>query len=131
MEENKFLELLGVPSTILGSKEWKDLEARENAIGPDQLLTEITQKKLWSNEEIAWVLRRMIFFYGKKDSLLKKAPVERIFMNMVDVLRVFFIIFDKTDPELDENIRSYISTKLVDATWGINSRTRDYLYKLK
>lgn len=129
MDENKIQELFGVPATIMGSQEWKDLESLENSLGPDKLLEDITDKQLWSNAEIAWVLRRMIFFYGKKDGLLKKAPVERIFANISDILRVFFMLFDKTDPVIDENMRSYISSKLIDATWGINPRTRKYLYK--
>lgn len=131
MDENKIQELFGIPSTILSSLEWKELERLESTLGPDKLLENISEKKLWSNADIAWVLRRMIFFYGKKDNLLKKAPVERLFMNMCDILRVFFMLFDKTDPEIDENMRSYISSKLIDATWGINPRTRNYLYKVE
>ncbi|MEN6462000.1 MAG: hypothetical protein ABFC94_11600 [Syntrophomonas sp.] len=130
MDENKIQELFGIPSTILSSQEWKEVEKLESTLGPDKLLEDIIEKKLWSNAEIAWVLRRMIFFYGKKDSLLKKAPVERLFANMGDILRVFFMLFDKTDPEIDENMRSYISSKLMDATWGISPRTRTYLYKV-
>jgi hypothetical protein len=130
MDENKIQELLGIPSTIITKPEWKELEKLESTLGPDKLLEDIIEKKLWSNAEIAWVLRRMIFFYGKKDNLLKKAPVERLFNNMGDILRVFFILLDKTDPEIDENMRSYISSKLMDATWGINQRTRNYLYKI-
>lgn len=134
MEENnleqQFQQYFGIPSTIMGSKEWKELEDRENQIGPEALLDEIINKRLWSNTEIAWVLRRMIYYYGRKDSLLKKVPVERLFMNMLDVLRVFFLLLDHSDPEIDENMRLYISTKLTDATWGINSRTREYLHKM-
>lgn len=134
MEENhldKIGEFFGLSHTIFGSQEWAELEKRENQMGPDALLSEIIDKRLWTNSEIAWVLRRLIFFYGKKDVYLKEAPIERIFTNMVDVLRAFFIIFDKTDPDLDDNMRNYICNKLGDATWGINNRTREYLYKMK
>jgi hypothetical protein len=50
---------------------------------------------------------------------------------MVDILRAFYVILDISNPELDDNMRSYISTKLGDATWGINLRTREYLVKIK
>lgn len=122
-------ELFGIPSTILGKEDWQELEKRENTIGPEQLLSEILEKRLWSNAEIAWVIKRMVYFYGKKDNLLKKAPVERLFLNMVDILRCFFLVMDKEDPALDDNIRAYISGKIADSTWGINNHTREYLEK--
>lgn len=127
MEDNIF----GIPSTVFGSKEWNDIEKREYEVGPEQLLDEIIKQKTWSNVEILWVLKRLIYFYGKKDALLKKAPPERLMTNMMDVLRAFYIVFDIGDPELDENLRSYVCTKLADATWGIGSSTREYLYKIK
>lgn len=127
MEDN----FLGIPSTVFGSKEWMELEKKEFEIGPEQLLREILQQKAWSNVEVLWVLKKLIYYYGKKDVLLKKAPVERLMLNMVDVLRAFYVIFDISDPDLDENLRSYVCTKLADATWGISSPTRDYLYKVK
>jgi len=130
MEENIF-DSFGIPPTVFGTKEWQDIEKKENTLGADMLLAEIIEKKIWSNEEILWVIKRLIFFYGKKDSLLKKAPVERLFINMVDILRAFYVILDISNPELDDNMRSYISTKLGDATWGINLRTREYLVKIK
>ncbi|MGI6452013.1 MAG: hypothetical protein ACOX0E_00785 [Syntrophomonadaceae bacterium] len=118
-------------SSIVGSQEWEKIEKKEFSMGPDQLLDEILEKKIWSNAEIAWVLKRMIFFYGGKDELLKQAPMERIFSSMVDVLRCFYLVLDGMNPEIDDNMRSYISNKLTDATWGINKRTREYLYKVK
>lgn len=121
--------IMGVPSTILESSEWKDMEAREYAIGPDNLMSELIDKKLLSNVEIMWILKRMVFFYGSKDSLLKIVPVERLLTNMNDILRAFYILFDHQDPELDDNLRSYISTKVANSTFGINSRTREYLAK--
>lgn len=124
------LELFGIPSTVVGGIEWRELEEKEFSIGPDALLDELLEKRKWTNTEIAWVLKRMIYFYGRKDALLLKAPPERIFMNLIDVLRVSYLILDLTNPELDDNISSYISSKLADATWGINNRTRDYLHKL-
>lgn len=130
MEENIF-DSFGIPPTVFGTKEWQDIEKKENTLGADMLLAEIIEKRIWSNEEILWVMKRLIFFYGKKDKLLKKAPVERLFMNMVDILRAFYVILDISNPELDDNMRSYISAKLADATWGINLRTREYLEKLK
>jgi len=122
-------ELFGIPSTILGKEDWQELEQKENSIGPEQLLSEILEKRLWSNAEIVWVIKRMVYFYGKKDNLLKKAPVERLFLNMVDILRCFFLVMDKEDPALDDNIRAYISSKIADSTWGINNHTREYLEK--
>lgn len=68
MQDNIF----GIPSTVFGSQEWIELEKKEYAIGPDNLLDEIITKKLWSNSEIIWVLKRLIYFYGKKDAALKK-----------------------------------------------------------
>ena len=68
-------------------------------------------------------------FYGKKDALLKNMPLDRLFTNFVDVLRAFFLVLDGCDPDLDENMRIYISQKLADATWGIPASTRDYLRK--
>ncbi|MGS0764668.1 hypothetical protein [Syntrophomonas curvata] len=127
MEDNFF----GIPSTVFGSQEWMELEKNEFELGPEQLLQAITSKKTWSNQEILWVLKRLIYYYGKKDALLKKAPPERLMLNMVDVLRAFYVIFDISDPELDENLRSYVCTKLTDAAWGISSPTREYLYKIK
>lgn len=126
MEKN----ILGYPCCITETSEWKELEKRENDIGPDDLLSEIIEKKLYSNAEIMWVLKRMVFFYGKKDTLLKITPPERLLLNMNDILRAFYILFDQQSPELDDNIRSYISTRLTDATWGISTRTREYLYKI-
>lgn len=124
-------EMFGIPSTVSGKSEWNDLLSRENEVGPEQLLDEILEKRLWSNAEIAWVLKRMVFFYGKKDNILKKVPIERLFTNITDILRIFYLIIDKEDPELDDNIRAYISNKLADSTWGINQRTREYLEKIK
>ncbi len=128
--EESFIDRFGLPLTVFGTKEWQELEKREDTLGADALLDEIIEKKVWSNEEILWIIKRLIYFYGKKDSLLKLAPVERLFMNMVDVLRAFYIIMDISKPELDDNMRSYISAKLADATWGANNRTREYLAKL-
>jgi len=123
--------IFGIPSTVFGSKEWNDLEKKEYELGPEQLMEEIIKQKTWSNVEILWVLKRLIYFYGKKDALLKKAPPERLMTNMMDVLRAFYIIFDIGDLELDDNLRSYVCTKLADATWGIGSSTREYLFKIK
>lgn len=122
-------EMFGIPSTVLGKQEWQELERIENTIGPEQLLSEILAKRLWNNAEIAWVLKRMVYFYGKKDNLLKKTPTERLFLNMVDILRCFFLLIDKEDPEMDDNIRAYICSKIADSTWGINQHTREYLEK--
>jgi hypothetical protein len=122
--------LLGLPCSITDTDEWKELETREYKVGPDQLLAEIMEKRLFSNAEIMWILRRMIYFYGGKDSLLKQAPPERLLMNMNDILRAFYLVFDQQSPELDNNIRSYICSRLTDATWGVSARTREYLYKI-
>ncbi|QGT99632.1 hypothetical protein SYNTR_1039 [Candidatus Syntrophocurvum alkaliphilum] len=126
--EEKIVPLI---STVYESQDWKELEQKENEIGPEKLLDEIINKKVWTNSEILWIIRRMIFYYGKKDEILKNAPVDRIFTNMVDVLRAFYILLDRLDPEVDDNLRSYVCAKLSDATWGINDNTRSYLYKMK
>jgi len=123
--------IFNIPSTIVGTREWEELEKKENSIGLDELLDEILNKRLWTNTEILWILKKMIYFYGKKESLLKSATQERLMQNMVDVLRCFYIIFDIEDPELDDNMRSYLCSKLTDSTWGISPRTRKYLYKIK
>lgn len=127
MEENIF----DIQSSIMDSGEWKELELKENQIGSDQLLEEIINKKLWSNAEIIWILRRMVYFYGKKDNLLKKVPPERLLTNMTDILRAFFLLYDTLGPELDDNVKSYICAKLTDATWGVSNRTRIYLEKME
>jgi hypothetical protein len=129
--DNNINHIFSLPATVFDSEEWRELEKKEYSLGTEVLLDEIINKKLWSNAEILWVLKRMIFYYGKKDALLKKAPMDRIFNSMIDVLRAFYIIFDKEDPDIDDNMRSYISIKLSDATWGINSHTRDYLCRIK
>lgn len=131
MNESDINRILGVPATVFGSQEWQELEKREFSLGPENLLEEILQQRLWSNVEILWVIKRMIYYYGRKDTLLKKAPVDRLFINIVDILRAFYLVLDKVDPELDDNMRSYICTKLSDSTWGINTNTRDYLSKIK
>lgn len=120
-----------LPKTVFGSPEWVEIENKENAMGPDKLLDEIIDKKMWSNVEIAWILKRLVYFYGNKKSILKNVPTGRMMISMNDVLRVFYVLFDKLDPEIDDNMRSYICTKLADATWGVNTRTQEYLYKLE
>jgi len=134
MEERdleKLKEYFGVHHTIFTSKAWEELQKREYQIGPEALLDEIIEKRLWTNEEIAWVLRRLIYYYGQKNTYLKDAPIERVFLNMVDILRAFFLLFDLLDPDIDDNMRTYICSKLADATWGVNSRTREYVHKIR
>ncbi|MDD3895147.1 MAG: hypothetical protein PHU36_09050 [Syntrophomonadaceae bacterium] len=126
MQDNIFI----MSRSIMDSNEWKELERRENEMGSEKVLEEIIDKRIWSNAEIIWILRRLIYFYGKKDKLLKIAPPERLLTNIADVLRTLFILYDTFDPDLDDNLRSYVCSKLTDATWGISSRTRIYLEKL-
>lgn len=116
--------------TVLESLEWQELIRAENLKGPDVILEEILQKKIWSNTEIMWVLKRMIYFYGKNDLLLQKVPVERLFANMSAVLRVLYLVIDQQNPNFDNNLKSYLCAKLKDATWGINQTTRPYLEKI-
>ena len=130
-DNNEILTALGIPVTLVGSSEFIELEKVEYSIGEEALMNRILEQKIWSNAEIAWILKKMLFYYGRRDPLMKKAPVDRIFLNMADVLRCFFLLLDSTDPDLDDNMRSYISGKLADATWGISSRTRKYLYKIE
>lgn len=126
MTENVF----SIPGSIMDSGEWKELELKENEIGSDNLLEEIINKKIWSNAEIIWILRRLVYFYGKNDTLLKNVPPDRLLANMTDVLRAFFLLYDTLDPDLDDNTKSYICAKLTDATWGISNRTRIYLERI-
>lgn len=130
MADDSVLEMFGLPKTVMGSDEWLELEKLEFSMGPEALLEQLIGKKLLSNAEIVWILRRLVYFYGKKDQLLKKAPVERLFTTMSNILRTFLLIMDLEDPQLDDNMRTYISAKLTDSTWGINQRTRVYLEKL-
>ena len=126
MQDNTFI----MPGSIMDSLEWKELESKENQLGSERVLDEIINKRLWNNAEIIWVLRKLVYYYGKKDSLLKIAPPERLMVNMSDVLRTLFLLYDTIDPDLDDNLRSYVCSKLTDATWGISSRTRVYLERL-
>jgi len=128
-EQTIFTGLEDLKLSLFDTPAWKEICNRENSIGPEALLEEILEKRIWSNAEILWVVKRLLFHYGLKDKVLKKAPVERIFLNMTAVLRVLYMVLDHTNPELDDNIRSYIASKLTDATWGINEHTRYYLRK--
>ncbi|MGI6421733.1 MAG: hypothetical protein ACOX0N_05970 [Syntrophomonadaceae bacterium] len=123
-------ELMGLDNTVFGSQAWKDIENLEYTIGPEALLDQIVLKDEWSNAEMLWVLKRMVYYYGKKDKPLQAIPVDRLFLNMVDILRCLYLFLDHVNPDLDTNMRKYLSVKLGDATWGLNSRTRSYLYKL-
>ncbi|KUG03795.1 hypothetical protein ASZ90_018831 [hydrocarbon metagenome] len=129
-ERNLAEELFTIDDTVFGSQEWTDLEKREFSMGPDSLLDEIIEKDEWSNVEMLWIIKKMVYHYGKKGQLMKNIPTERLFSNIVDILRVLYLVLDHANPDLDVNIRKYLSVKLADSTWGINSRTREYLYKL-
>lgn len=131
MDQENVLKMFGIPQTVVGSNAWQELEKLEFSIGPNALLEKIIEKKLWSNEEIVWIIKRLVYYYGKKDELLKAAPTDRLFTNITDILRSFLLIIDITAPELDDNMRAYICGKLTDSTWGINQRTRVYLEKIK
>ncbi len=130
-ERNLVEELLGIDDTVFGSREWTDLENKEYSMGVDSLLEEIIIKDEWSNVEMLWVIKKMVYHYGKKDKLMQNIPTERLFSNMVDILRSFYLLLDYTNPDLDVNMRKYLSMKLADSTWGINTRTREYLYKIE
>jgi hypothetical protein len=130
MKERNLAEELFLYQSVFGSQEWKALEKRENTIGADVLLDEIINRDEWSNVEMMWVIKQMIYHYGKKDRILKSIPVERLFTNFCDVLRTLYLVIDLTNPDMDVNMRKYLSAKLADSTWGINNRTREYLYKI-
>ncbi len=129
-ERNLAEELLAIDNTVFGSQEWVDIENKEFSMGSDSLLDEITKKDEWSNAEMLWVIKKMVYNYGKKDQLMKNIPTERLFLNIVDILRSLYLLLDHTNPDLDVNMRKYLSVKLADSTWGLNSRTREYLYKI-
>ncbi|MGE5544615.1 MAG: hypothetical protein ACM3UW_06530 [Bacillota bacterium] len=116
--------------TVLESREWQEIMEREKEVGPEALLEEILEQRTWTNSEILWTIRRMIYHYALHDKILQNAPVERIFDNFVSMMRAFYMIFDQANPQLDDNIRSYISAKITDATWGISAGTRSYLSKI-
>lgn len=122
---------MDIRSTILGSSEWAELARREMEVGPEQVLEEIVQKRIWNNGEILWVLKRLIFYYALHDKTLQKAPIDKLFDNVVNLLRGTYMLVDHSNPELDDNIRSYVTAKLLDATWGITQGTRMYLEKVK
>lgn len=125
------MNLLGIPATLVGSEEWQEIEKREASLGEEVLFEQIISQRLWSNAEIAWVIKRLLYYYGKKDELLKKTPKDRLFLTMTNILRCLFIVLDSANPDFDDNLRSYLCSKLSDSTWGITNRTRDYLYKIK
>lgn len=114
-------------STILESDEWRELAARGESIGPEALLEEILDRRAWSNAEILWVIKRLIFFYALHDEILQKLPVTRLCDNFTALLRGVYMIIDQANPDLDDNIRAYACTKLNESTWGISRGTRSYL----
>lgn len=119
-----------IPSSITESIEWKKLVLREEEIGIEKLLSEILDKKLFSNAEMIWIFKKMIYAYGKKDPELLKIPSERIFLNFIEILKSFYLFLDSSNPNVDNNTRSYLSAKITNATWGINKETRKYLKKI-
>jgi len=117
-------------NTILESREWQEMMEREKEVGPEGLLAEILEKRVWNNVEILWTIRRLIYYYALHDNILMKVPPERLFDNFVSLMRGFYMIFDQINPPLDDNIRAYISAKISEATWGISPGTRSYLAKV-
>lgn len=117
--------------TVFESQGFRDLLEREEGVGGQQVLQEILDKSVLSNAEQMWVLKHMLHYYGGKDSTLSAAPPERLMENMGNILRISYLLIDHLDPDLDENIRLYISTKLKQATWGLSPDIRQYLNKTK
>lgn len=115
--------------TILESPEWREIEHREKVEGPDQLLEDLMEKQNWNNAEILWVMRRLIFHYALHDRVLMAAPIEKLFDCFVSALKGLYMMIDQCNPDLDDNIRGYITSKMRDATWGITPGTRYYLEK--
>ncbi|MGE5371852.1 MAG: hypothetical protein ACM3QZ_07700 [Solirubrobacterales bacterium] len=118
-------------NTILESAEWVELTRQENERGPEAVLDEVLEKRNWDNAEMLWVLRRLIFYYATYDGTLKKASKERLFDNFVSLMKGIYMLLDQANPDLDDNIRTYITTKLHDATWGIGQGTRHYLERME
>ena len=116
--------------TVLESQEWQEIMEREKEVGPEALLEEILEQRNLTNSEILWTIKRMIYYYALHDKLLQRAPKERIFDNFVSMMRGFYMVLDQANPQLDDNIRSYISAKITDATWGISTGTRSYLSRI-
>jgi hypothetical protein len=130
MDTEKFLaNLEQLKFGIFDTPEWNEICKRENKIGSEAVLEEILDKRLWTNAEIMWVVRRLLFHYGSRDQVLQKAPLERLMLNTAEILRVLYLIIDYTDPDLDDNFRAYICSKMTDAAWGVNESTRRYLMK--
>ncbi len=115
---------------VTDTPEWQEIQKREGMVGPEGLLEELLDKKMLSDVEMLWLVRRMMAYYGKEDPLLKKAPVRCLMSNANELLRVIFLLLDHAGEEIEPNMRSYLSAKLQQATWGINRNTRRYLTKL-
>ena len=109
---------------------WKEMQNKEYAVGPEALMEELLGKKMLNDVEMLWIVRRMMSYYGKEDALLKKAPVRCLMSNTNELLRVIFLLLDRPPGEIETNMRSYLSVKLQQATWGINQNTRRYLGKI-
>ncbi len=110
---------------------WKEIQNKENQVGSETLLEELLDKKILNDVEMLWIVRHMMGYYGKEDSLLKKAPARRLMANTNELLRIIFLLLDRPKGEIEPNMRSYLSAKLQQATWGINQNTRRYLGKMK
>lgn len=116
--------------TVWESPQFKALGQRALDEGPDRVLQKLLDKPQLENAEMLWLLKQLTYFYGKPDDLLLKVPARRLMLNMGALLRVLYVFLDAQDPELDANLRSYMSAKLRQAAWGVDSSTRKYLDKL-
>lgn len=113
--------------TVFESPEYRSILAREEEIGADQLFEEMMQESMLTNPQLMWLSKYMLYYYGSKDKALLAAPPERLLENMGNLLRINYLLVDHLNPQLDENTRLYISTKLKQATWGLSSNIRQYL----
>lgn len=113
--------------TLFESPDYRNILAREDEIGADQLFEELIQESILTNPQMMWLLKYMLYHYGGKDKALLAAPPERLLENMGNLLRVNYLLIDSLNPELDENTRLYISTKLKQSTWGLSTNIRQYL----
>ena len=104
MDTEKFLAgLEQLKFGIFDTPEWNDICKRENQIGPEAVLEEILDKRLWTNAEIMWVVRRLLFYYGSRDKVLQKVrwkdllntanPPGALLAHRLHLPRTWMIIF--------------------------------------
>ena len=133
-EENLRAEFEGAEKiyapTLMETPEWQEINNRENILGRDTLLAELLDQPMMTTIEMLWVTRAMLTYYGKKNQLMQKIPLERLQKNISNLLRILVLLLDLRGEVPDENMRAYMTVKLRDACWGLIDPTRKYLEQL-